>query len=347
MSGSGTAGRPSATNFSEFSETPEKSRNRASLSPYRCLKNMLDIEVWNAALASASCPLFPENLMYKRVFATIAMIGVVFVPALQAQSSIDEGIAAWQSGNRSLAIQQFSNAISESPRDVTAYRLRGSARLEIGQYRDAESDFRAALRNNKHDAGAMNDLAWILATSPIESQRQPEIAVALAKTACRETPVDPAHVDTLAAALASAGDFKAAVEQQKVAIASSLSDEQRKDMESRLRLYEKSQPYYLPVRQGDKPAPTEAAKPATDGTSIAVQIAELEAEKQTKAGQLRLIDSFVQYWERETDDNMSRDLPAFGARTISLASKWRMEKIKVLAEIEAIDKKLILLRAQQ
>ncbi len=64
-----------------------------------------------------------------------------------------------------------------------------------------------------------NDLAWILATSPDDAQRDGARAAALATALDEEHPDDPVLMDTLAAALAELGDFEAAVATQERAIA--------------------------------------------------------------------------------------------------------------------------------
>jgi tetratricopeptide (TPR) repeat protein len=56
-------------------------------------------------------------------------------------------------------------------------------------------------------ASALNDLAWILATSRLEDLRDGAQAIDLAQRALAAQPGDPGYRDTLAAAYAETGDF--------------------------------------------------------------------------------------------------------------------------------------------
>jgi hypothetical protein len=62
------------------------------------------------------------------------------------------------------------------------------------------------------DHGILNNLAWILATSPDAKLRDGRRAVRLATTVCEATDYKLAYIlSTLAAACAEAGDFPSAV----------------------------------------------------------------------------------------------------------------------------------------
>jgi tetratricopeptide (TPR) repeat protein len=95
-------------------------------------------------------------------------------------------------------------------------------------------------------AGYLNEHAWRQATYPVAELRNGPEAIENATKACELTNWKvAAYVDTLAAAYAEAGDFAAAIEWQKKAVAL-LTEAQRArqqfDFESRLKLYESGRP---------------------------------------------------------------------------------------------------------
>lgn len=97
---------------------------------------------------------------------------------------------------------------------------------------------------NAGSAQARNDYAWLLATSRFEGLRNGTLALDQATKAVQETPT-AAFLDTLAAAYAELGNFEQAVSTQREAIASIAEDEKdlAAQLEERLRLYERSEPW--------------------------------------------------------------------------------------------------------
>jgi tetratricopeptide (TPR) repeat protein len=91
---------------------------------------------------------------------------------------------------------------------------------------------------------AMNDLAWIQATSEAAEIRNGTNAVLLAEEAVVATHrKNPGFLDTLAASYAEARQFDKAAAAQLEAIGLAKSDEEKKDYESRLKLYQAKNPY--------------------------------------------------------------------------------------------------------
>ena len=109
----------------------------------------------------------------------------------------------------------------------------------------------ATRQDNSHDAVALNNLAWLLATREPADGGDPDQAVRLAKRACELTDgKSPSYLDTLAAAYAAAGRFDEAVATAEKARAAALAGGQTasaKRIEARLELYRLGRAYREPA----------------------------------------------------------------------------------------------------
>jgi tetratricopeptide (TPR) repeat protein len=148
------------------------------------------------------------------------------------------------------AIGDFRQAIQiNSDRPDTFYHL-GMTLGQLGRTREAMAQYREALRLNPNLAGALNNLAWVLAASPDAELRNGAEAVRLAERACELTHYgEPLFIGTLAAAYAEAGRFPEAVTtaekaEQIATIAGSktLAEKNRQLLE----LYRAGKPYHEP-----------------------------------------------------------------------------------------------------
>jgi tetratricopeptide (TPR) repeat protein len=171
--------------------------------------------------------------------------------ALLAQGEIEEAGAHLQAAGR------LDPQLDASARRAFAVSSasRGLLRLEQGDALGATQDLRAALAAEPTDAIAANGLAWILATHADPRLRDPQEAQRLADLARAEQPDEPAFLDTLAAAYASAGRFEEAVAalERADALAETLGDDGlRARLAERLRLYRAGKPYV----EGRPPEPT-------------------------------------------------------------------------------------------
>ena len=99
-------------------------------------------------------------------------------------------------------------------------------------------DLEAALTLKPDDSGVLNNLAWLLATSPVAELRDGKRAIDLATKACEETEWKAAHIiSTLAAAHAETGDFVKAREMSQKAVevdggTSGIDDQLNKELQS-------------------------------------------------------------------------------------------------------------------
>jgi tetratricopeptide (TPR) repeat protein len=127
------------------------------------------------------------------------------------------------------------------------YSSKSRTCTDIGRYDDARRSLEAANRLTPSDPTTLNDLAWLLATSPNGRVRNGRRAVAFAEKSCSLTNWNNAYsIDTLAAAYAAAGDFPQAIKFQQRAIDTLDSKDrivQLPGMQSRLELYYSRRPY--------------------------------------------------------------------------------------------------------
>ncbi|MCE9556032.1 MAG: tetratricopeptide repeat protein [Planctomycetes bacterium] len=181
------------------------------------------------------------------------------------------------------AIELYDKVLSgETTKLPQFYRGRGDAQLSIGNQKEAIDDYEQALKKMPTDSGILNNLAWVLATSPNDKLRNGKRAVELATLACKETEFKAPHIlSTLAAAYAETGDFKAAIEWSEKAVQAGAGDtEVNEQLAKELASYkdgkpwrevqneadakEKSPPEKEKAADKDKEAPAEK-KPETAG----------------------------------------------------------------------------------
>ncbi len=141
------------------------------------------------------------------------------------------------------AMEDYNQSIRLDPTAAAAYTNRGDAFADQGQYAEAAHDYRAAIKHNPKLGRAYQSAAWLMATCPDENFRSEELAVQAAeKAVALDGDTDYHYVETLAAALASAGDFDGAIEAQKKAIELVPADRQQRAA-GRLAVYEKRNAY--------------------------------------------------------------------------------------------------------
>ena len=110
------------------------------------------------------------------------------------------------------AVDAYAAVLAQIPQERLALRGRGDALLNLGKHRKAIADYETLIKLVPKDPGTLNNLAWVLATSPREKLRDGKRALELATKACELTNYRAGHIlSTLAAAHAELGDFQAAV----------------------------------------------------------------------------------------------------------------------------------------
>ncbi len=132
------------------------------------------------------------------------------------------------------------------------YRSRGDLLLNLGRQTEAIAAYEKALQLNPEDAGLLNNLAWVLATSPEAEIRDGKRSLKLAIQACQATEYKKAHIlSTLAAAHAENGDFESAINWSSKAV--QLGDERADEqLEAELKSYQAGNPW-REIQGQDKP----------------------------------------------------------------------------------------------
>ncbi|NRA03956.1 MAG: tetratricopeptide repeat protein [Myxococcales bacterium] len=119
---------------------------------------------------------------------------------------VNLGDALIRRGRFDEAIEHLDRARELYPTLARPYTLLGYALTQTGQPEAAIVAYREALRRNPSAFRAMNNLAWLLATTEAPGQRNPDEAVRLAEQLVASLGVAPASVlDTLSLAYAAAG----------------------------------------------------------------------------------------------------------------------------------------------
>jgi tetratricopeptide (TPR) repeat protein len=163
-----------------------------------------------------------------------------------AEAHNNLGILLMREGSLDPAIAQFREVLRIHPDSSDAHYNLGRALLGAGRTAEAVGHLRVALVARPDSLSMLDDLAWILATTPDDTLRNPKEAVTLAQHAADLTGRKNASVlDTLGAAYAADGRFDDAAQAARAAfdIASDVNSDAASEFLKRLDLYRKRQPY--------------------------------------------------------------------------------------------------------
>jgi Flp pilus assembly protein TadD len=140
------------------------------------------------------------------------------------------------------AVASLQRATEIDPNFAKAHQDLGSVQRALGAIDQTVFHYRRALQLNPKLLATANDLAWLLATSPDASIRNGPEAVRWARHCAEATEYkQPGVFNTLAAALAEAGDFAEAVHWQTKAMQQA-PESMQSSCRQRLALYESGQP---------------------------------------------------------------------------------------------------------
>lgn len=163
------------------------------------------------------------------------------------------------------AVEQFTKVLEIDPKNVAALRGRGDALLSMGRQAEAIKDYEKALEVDPNDSGILNNLAWVLATSPDDKLRDGKRALELAKKACELTEYKEAHIlSTLAAAYAELGDLKTAIEWSQKAVELG-EGEEKEALQKELETYKSGKPMRELLQEPPEPVTTPEKKEEPNG----------------------------------------------------------------------------------
>lgn len=156
------------------------------------------------------------------------------------------GYACYQSGKYEQAIADFSRSLDIDANQSSTLVYRAAAYYEVNKFAQAADDCRTAIRLDSNSPAAYQATAWLMATCPDERYRDPKLAVKAAQKAIElRGHKNYRDLETLAAALASDGQYQLAAETQRQAIAALPPHlaQLSADFKNRLKRYEHNQPY--------------------------------------------------------------------------------------------------------
>jgi len=146
------------------------------------------------------------------------------------------------------ALDELEVLFEKDQENVDYLRNKGMLLLAVNRHSDAVKAYDAALKAEPDDEMSLNNLSWVLSTSPSDMVRNGQRALELAEKACKLTEYKKAYIlSTLAAAYAELGDFEKALEWSKKCIEIAENDPEDKerldDLKKELESYKKKQPY--------------------------------------------------------------------------------------------------------
>ncbi|GAB5497392.1 MAG: tetratricopeptide repeat protein [Phycisphaerales bacterium] len=157
-------------------------------------------------------------------------------------------------GQYSLAAQDYTSALELKHaegatedqiryRDSEALWGRALANMNLSKHAEAVTDLNRAVELNPANIQALNNLAWLLATSPADEIRDGNRAVELSRRACElNNWTELSTISTHAASLAEAGDYDQAIrwQQRCIELAPASQAQRHRD---RLEIYMNNTPY--------------------------------------------------------------------------------------------------------
>ncbi len=156
------------------------------------------------------------------------------------------------------AINVLDQLIEKNKGVPDAYRTRADAHLNIGKHAEAIQDYEEAIKLEPDSKDLLNNLAWVLATSPNDEVRDGKRSVELATKACELTDYQEAHIlSTLGAGYAETGDFENAIKwsSKAVELGREQKNPQLEQLETEVETYKAGKPFREIQNVEEKAAP--------------------------------------------------------------------------------------------
>ena len=191
--------------------------------------------------------LFLKSTIYEtqRKFgrAAATMRQVVVLQPENEQARLMLGMYYSMASKVKKALIEFDLILEKNKGNTAALYWRADTRLNIGDHQGARKDYERVLEANPKHEATLNNLAWLLATSPEDALRDGKRAVELALQASESSQYKKPHIlSTLAAAYAESGAYDKAVEWSSKAVKLGREDIQGQ-LESELKSYEQKKPW--------------------------------------------------------------------------------------------------------
>ncbi|MDO5113702.1 MAG: tetratricopeptide repeat protein, partial [Planctomycetia bacterium] len=215
------------------------------------VEKLLKLDTKNFTLAMQLATIYLEAKQYARVaeqldkvekdFDLESLLKTVTEPAPKKEApkeNADE-LPSLEDTEAELSEDALQNAL-------VLYEMRANFRLLAGKQKESIADYEKVLALAPENDVALNNLAWILGTSPDDSLRDAERAIALGTKVCELTQyANPGYLSTLAAAYAEKGDFEKALEwiQKAMEIAEKNQDKTLDALKKEKAFYEKKEPF--------------------------------------------------------------------------------------------------------
>jgi tetratricopeptide (TPR) repeat protein len=186
----------------------------------------------------------------------LAQLGLLYQASKKPKAAIEKFTAA---------IEKFGSDNDDARGRFLALRSRADAYLSVGKQVEAVADYEQAIKMEPKDSNVLNNLAWVLATSPDDKLRDGKRAIELATKGCEATDYKAPHIlSTLAAAFAETGKWEEAVKWSKKAL--ELGDEEsiKDQLAKELASYEAKKPWRERQEMPDEEQPTADDKDKTE-----------------------------------------------------------------------------------
>lgn len=117
------------------------------------------------------------------------------------------------------AIAEYTKVLEDDESNWLARSMRGTTYISIGAHEEAIADYGKGLEQQPDNEHMLNNLAWILATSPKDELRDGKRALEYGEHACKVTEFKKAYIlSTYAAGFAEVGDFENAIKWSSEAV---------------------------------------------------------------------------------------------------------------------------------